>query len=74
MSSKTKPVVPGDASEPERLYTYAAIAELAEVSERRVRRWVEEGKLPYVQLPRGRRITCQQYLDFVSDRSVEQEA
>jgi excisionase family DNA binding protein len=74
MSSKTKRVVPSDASEPERLYTYAAIAELAEVTERRVRRWVEEGKLPYVQLPRGRRITLRQYSDFVSACTVAKEA
>lgn len=74
MSTKTKLVVPGDASEPERLHTYAAIAKLAEVSERRVRRWVEEGKLAYIQLPRGRRITRRQYIEFVSDRVVEKEA
>jgi excisionase family DNA binding protein len=72
--TKMKPSIPGDASQPERLYTYAAIAELAAVSERRVRRWVEDGKLAYVQLPRGRRITRRQYLDFVNDRAVEKEA
>ncbi len=70
MTTKMELSIPGDASKPERLYTYAAIAELAEVSERRVRRWVEEGKLAYVQLPLGRRITSRQYLDFVSDRAV----
>jgi excisionase family DNA binding protein len=73
MSTTMKPSLPGDASRPERLYTYAAIAELAEVSERRVRRWVEEGKLAYVQLPRGRRITGGQYLDFVNDCTVDKE-
>jgi excisionase family DNA binding protein len=74
MTTKREPSISADANQPERLYTYAAIAELAEVSERRVRRWVEEGKLAFVQLPRGRRITCRQYLDFVSDRAVEKEA
>jgi excisionase family DNA binding protein len=74
MTPNREPSISGDASQPERLYTYAAIAELAEVSERRVRRWVEEGKLAYVQLPRGRRITRRQYLDFVKDRAVEKEA
>jgi excisionase family DNA binding protein len=74
MTMKMQPLTPGDASQPERLYTYAAIAELAEVSERRVRRWVEEGKLAYVQLPRGRRITLRQYLDFISERAVEKVA
>lgn len=70
----TKTQAASRASEPERLYTYAAIAELANATERQVRRWVEEGKLAYVQLPRGRRITRDQYLDFVSRRAVERGA
>jgi excisionase family DNA binding protein len=70
----TSPASLAHASESERLYTYAAIAELADVSERQVRRWVEEGKIAYIQLPRGRRITRRQYLDFVSGRAVESEA
>jgi excisionase family DNA binding protein len=74
MTMKMQPLIPGDASQPERLYTYAEIAELARVSERRVRRWVEEGKLAYIQLPRGRRVTHRQYLDFVSGRAVGKEA
>jgi excisionase family DNA binding protein len=60
-------------AEIDRLYSYLEIAELARVSARQVRRWVEEGKLAYVQLPRGRRITRRQYLDFVNDRAVERE-
>jgi excisionase family DNA binding protein len=61
-------------AEIDRLYSYQEIAELARVSARQVRRWVEEGKLAYIQLPRGRRITRRQYLDFVNDRAVEKEA
>jgi excisionase family DNA binding protein len=74
MTTKMEPSPAGDATQPERLYTYAAIAELAEVSERRVRRWVEEGKLDYIQLPRGRRITLRQYSDFVNACTVAKEA
>ncbi len=70
----TKTQAASRTSEPERLYTYAAIAELADVTERQVRRWVEEGKLAYVQLPRGRRITRDQYLDFITHRAVERDA
>jgi excisionase family DNA binding protein len=55
---------------PERLYTYAEIAELAAATERQVRRWVDEGKLDYVQLPRGRRVTRDQFLAFINDRTV----
>jgi excisionase family DNA binding protein len=60
-------------AEMDRLYSYQEIAELACVSARQVRRWVEEGRLAYIQLPRGRRITRHQYLDFVNDRAVERE-
>lgn len=60
-------------AEIDRLYSYQEIAELARVSARQVRRWVAEGKLAYIQLPRGRRITHRQYLDFVNDRTVEKE-
>ena len=60
-------------TEIDRLYSYQEIAELARVSARQVRRWVEEGKLAYIQLPRGRRITRSQYLDFVNDRTVDKE-
>jgi excisionase family DNA binding protein len=59
-------------AEIDRLYSYAEIAELARVSERQVRRWVEEQRLSYVQLPRGRRVTGQQYLDFINSRIVIQ--
>jgi excisionase family DNA binding protein len=60
-------------AEMDRLYSYQEIAELACVSARQVRRWVEEGRLAYIQLPRGRRITRHQYLDFVNNRAVERE-
>jgi len=61
-------------AEIDRLYSYYEIAELARVTPRQVRRWVEEGKLAYIQLPRGRRITRRQYVEFVNDRAVEREA
>lgn len=43
-------------SEPDRLLTYEEIAERCGVTPRRVRRWCEDGKLEFVQLPRGRRV------------------
>jgi excisionase family DNA binding protein len=59
--------------DPCRLYSYEEIAEfIGDVSWRRVRRWVEEGKMPYTLLPagRGRRISGQQYLDFLKNSAV----
>jgi len=63
--TKTEPVAA------ERLLTYADAAELTAASERQVRRWVEEGKLGFVQLPRGRRITGRQLAEFIEACSVE---
>ena len=61
-----------DLVQPERLYTYAEMAELFGVTERQVRRWVEERKLDYTPLPggRGRRISGQQYLDTIRNSAV----
>lgn len=49
------------------LLTYEQVARLAGVSPRRVRRWVEEGKLAYTPLPsgRGRRVSRAQWLAYV---------
>ncbi len=52
-----------------RLYRYEEIAELAGASPRQVRRWCESGWLGYVQLPQGRRVSGQHYLDFVEARA-----
>jgi predicted site-specific integrase-resolvase len=70
MTTKTQGAAPGAAGELDRLYDYAEIAELAHVTERQVRRWIEDGNLDYVQLPRGRRVTARQYADFVNSRVV----
>jgi len=56
---------------PDEEYTYAEIAAFAKVHERRVRRWVEEGKLGYVQHPKGRRVLGEQYLEFRRQRRVD---
>ena len=73
-----------DAIDPYRLYTYAEIAEFFGVAERRVRRWVEEGKLDYTPLPgggagnskrtHGRRVSGAQYLAYVEKAAVAAEA
>ena len=60
---------PAVAVEPTRLYRFEEIAPFAGVSARQIRRWVESGWIAYVQLPQGRRISGQQYLDFVEARA-----
>jgi excisionase family DNA binding protein len=42
--------------EPDCILTYAEAAEPIGVSERMIRRWVADGRLPFIQLPRGRRL------------------
>ncbi len=56
----------------ERMYTYAEIAAFAGegTTDRRVRRWVEEGRIGYVQLPQGRRILGRHYAAFIASREV----
>jgi excisionase family DNA binding protein len=63
------------AVEPHRLYTYEEIGRFCGVPGRRVRRWVEDGKMDYTPLPggRGRRISGQQYLDYIRQSAVAAE-
>ena len=58
-------------TEPERLFTFEDIAALASASVRQVRRWVTEGKLGFVTMPQGRRVTLKQWQRFVRDNSIE---
>lgn len=75
MPTKEKQRDDARSVDPDRLYTYAEVGALCGASERQVRRWVEEGKMPYTPLPggRGRRISGQQYLDVIRRRAVEAE-
>jgi excisionase family DNA binding protein len=57
--------------EPEPMLTYEQVADLAGVSVRQVRRWVEEGRMGYVELPRGRRVLARHYMAFVERHAVE---
>lgn len=61
--------------DPDRLYTYQEIAELAGATERRVRRWVEEGKLAFTTLPggRGRRILGATWLAAIAEHTEQLE-
>jgi hypothetical protein len=71
--TKVKPEVARTGSiDPDWLYTYAQIAEFASVDERRVRQWVEDGKLDYTPLPggRGRRISGAQWLETIRSSAV----
>ena len=68
-ATRSEPV----AVEPTRLYRYEELAPFAGVSARQIRRWVESGWLGYVQLPQGRRVSGQQYLDFIAARAYAAE-
>lgn len=64
--------------ESNRLYTYVEMANFAgldgtdEQKYRRVRRWVEDGKLGFTPLPggRGRRIAGWQWIEYVRNSAV----
>ncbi len=73
MSSAAPKEAPSEVI-PAKLYTYEQIGEWADASPRQVRRWVESGWIDYVQRPQGRRISGQQYMDWVAGRSVPAEA
>lgn len=60
---------------PDEIYTAEEIAEKLKATPRQVRRWCDEGRLPYVNLPKGRRISGQAMIDFLRGRSsVESES
>jgi hypothetical protein len=63
--------------DPERLYTFDEIAELAggAVDHRRVRRWTDERKLGFITLPggRGRRVMGKQWLKHLDDATTDPE-
>lgn len=67
MSTTKKPPTSGAGIDPDQLYTYAEIGAMCGVDARRVRRWVEEGKLAYTPLPggRGRRIAGWQWIEHL---------
>jgi excisionase family DNA binding protein len=55
---------------PARLYSYADAALGLGISHRAVRRWVYEGRIPYVQFPQGRRLRGSDLNDWVSRHVV----
>ena len=62
---------PGPA-DPNRNYSYAAAAPLFadSISARQVRRWVETGKLPYIQFPKGRCVRGSDINEFIANARV----
>jgi hypothetical protein len=60
---------------PDRLYAYSELAVLSGLSERRIRRMVEDGRLGYVLVgeERGRVIEGQQFLDWKARNRVSPE-
>ena len=65
--SKTKQAEP-ERVDPERAMTFEEVADLFSVSVRQVRRWVEEGWIGYIELPRGRRILARHCQEFTQSR------
>jgi transcriptional antiterminator len=58
--------------DPNALYTMGEFAERCKVTERQVRRWIDEGHgLKFIQLPQGRRILGQDAIDFLRERVEE---
>lgn len=62
----------GATIEPDRLYMYEEIAAMCGATPRRVRRWVEDGKLAYTPLPggRGRRVAGWQWNEHLRSSAV----
>lgn len=56
---------------PSAVLTYAEAAGPLGVSERQVRRWVSEGRLACIQLPRGRRLRGSTLNRWLADRESE---
>jgi excisionase family DNA binding protein len=57
--------------DPASLYTVDEVAEKVRGSGRMVRRWLAEGRVPFVELPKGRRIQGQAMIDFLAERFVD---
>jgi excisionase family DNA binding protein len=59
-----------------RLYSYDEIAGIMAIEPRQVRRMVEEGRLGYVKTAphRGRRVSGQNYLDYLARNTVDSVA
>ena len=72
MTVKVKPPKPRVA-EAETLYTYAEVAERFAASGRQVKRWCDEGRLGFIRMPQGRRITERHIQDFIEANDVPAE-
>ena len=59
--------------DPGRVFTFAEVAELLSVQERRIRRWTDEGRLAFVQLPHGRRVLGRHLNEFLLANEVPAE-
>lgn len=55
-------------------FTDHSLADLLQVSDRQVRRWMEQGVLPYHQLGDRRRIDPADVDTFLAERRVERSA
>jgi excisionase family DNA binding protein len=59
--------------DPTRVYMLGEVAEMLQVPERRIRRWTDEGRLAFVQLPFGRRVLGRHITAFLLANEVPAE-
>lgn len=62
-----------DRATGERLLTPAEVADQCRATPRQVRRWLDERRLAFVELPRGRRVPESALHAFLARRTVEAE-
>lgn len=53
------------------VYTAEEVAEFLSVTAPTVKRWMTDGLIRYVELPKGRRIKASQLDEFLESRTVE---
>jgi excisionase family DNA binding protein len=67
-------VVVRKATDPGAVLTRDQVAERLGVTPRQVKRWIDERRIGFIQLPQGRRITEAQLTEFVNSRAVDRVA
>ena len=72
MTTKQKHKQAPGSIDPDRLYAFEELADLTGLSDRRLRRMADDGRIGYVLVgeERGRVIRGRQYLDWLDARSI----
>jgi excisionase family DNA binding protein len=55
---------------PERFYTPEEVAEILSVTTQTVKRWIAEGRIGYIRMPKGSRIRQRHLDEFLDEREV----